>query len=103
MGMRKHDAEPMPDTMIRESDRAESDGNTPAHYPLLARCESCHREIRIEAALGIGWKHTAAPRPPRAGDIAKLTEIAGLYAGMVQQLQSRTPQAGGHSPSDAAS
>ena len=49
--MNKHDAEPMPGSMVRERDRAEADGNTPAHYPLLARCQSCHREIRIEAAL----------------------------------------------------
>jgi hypothetical protein len=117
--MNKHSAEPMTGSVIRESDRAESDGNTPAHYPLLARCESCHREIRIEAALGKGWKHTAAPRPPRprADDIAALTEVADLYAGMVRRLEERaasrgldssdtpaaelpvrTPQVSGHAP-----
>jgi hypothetical protein len=89
MGMRKHDALPQPDSMIRERDRAEVDGNTPADYPLLARCESCHREIKIEAALGTGWKHTAAPRPPRGDEIAKLTEIADLYGGIAQLLQAR--------------
>jgi hypothetical protein len=66
MGMRKHDAMPTVDTMIRGRDREPADGNVPADYPLFASCESCHREIRIEAALGSGWKHTAAPRPPRA-------------------------------------
>jgi hypothetical protein len=64
MGMRKHQAEPQPKSMIRERDRAPMDGNTPADYPLLARCDGCHREIRIDAALGEGWKHTAVPRLP---------------------------------------
>jgi hypothetical protein len=64
MGMRKHDAMPEEGTLIRERDRAEVDGNTPADYPLLARCHSCHRVIRIDAAFGsLGWMHTAAPRP----------------------------------------
>jgi hypothetical protein len=65
VGMRKHDALPQQGTMRRESDSASVDGNTPADYPLLGRCDACHREIRIEAAMGSGWKHTAAPRPPR--------------------------------------
>jgi hypothetical protein len=95
MGMRRHDALPMPDSMIRERDQEPADGNTPADYPLLGRCESCHREIRIEAAMGsVGWKHTAAPRPPRdrADEVAKLTEIAELYGEIAERLQERTPQ-----------
>lgn len=87
VGMRKHDAEPQQDTMIRERDREPADGNTPADYPLIARCESCHREIRVEAALGSGWKHTAAPRPPRAAN-----------SDAVLELPARTPQASGHAP-----
>ncbi len=66
MGMRKHDAQPTPDTMTRERDHAPVDGSTPDDRPLLARCQSCRREIRIAAAPGSVWKHTAAPRPPRA-------------------------------------
>ena len=74
--MRKHRAEPRPDSMIRERDRAKADGDRPADdYPLLARCESCRREIRIEA--GSGWKHTAAPRPPRVtADLRPVGETA---------------------------
>ena len=64
MGMRKHDAQPTPDTMTRERDRAPVDGTTPDDRPLLARCQSCRRQIRIAAAPGSAWKHTAA-RPPR--------------------------------------
>jgi hypothetical protein len=67
--MTKHDALPAQGSMIRERDRTPVDGNTPADYPLLARCTSCHREIRIEAAIGAtGWQHTAAARPPRAAE-----------------------------------
>lgn len=100
MGMRKHDAQPIADTVIRETDRIPVDGNFPADYPLLGRCESCHREIRIESAIASGWKHTAAPRPPRdrADEIETLTEVTELYAEMVQRLQTRTPQASGHNP-----
>jgi hypothetical protein len=75
VGMRKHDAMPVPGSMIRERDRATVDGNVPADYPLLARCESCRREIRITAALGTGWKHTAAPRPPRELPVELPVEI----------------------------
>jgi hypothetical protein len=92
MGMRKHDALPQPDSMIRQRDRTPVDGNTPADYPLLARCESCHREIRIDAAIGSkGWKHTAAPRPPRdrSDEIAKLEEFRDLYGEIAERLQSR--------------
>jgi hypothetical protein len=110
MGMRKHDALSEPDSMIRERDREPADGNTPADYPLLGRCESCHREIRIEAAMGSGWKHTAAPRPPRdrADEVAKLEEFRDLYGEIAERLQerapraaelpARTPQASGHAP-----
>jgi hypothetical protein len=113
MSMRRHDALPITDTMVRECDRSPVDGNTPADYPLLARCESCHREIRIEAALGSGgWKHTAAPRPPRdrPDEIAKLEEFRDLYADLAERLANRTPlapvtelptrrpQASGHKP-----
>ncbi len=62
MGMRKHDAQPTPDTMTRERDHAPVDGSTPDDRPLLARCQSCRRQIRIAAAPGSVWKHTAPPR-----------------------------------------
>jgi hypothetical protein len=39
MGMRKHDALPQPDSMIRQRDGESVDGNTPADYPLLASTE----------------------------------------------------------------
>ncbi len=61
MGMRKHDAQPTPDTMTRERDHAPVDGTTPDDRPLLARCQSCRRQIRIAADPGSVWKHTAAP------------------------------------------
>jgi hypothetical protein len=39
--MRKHDALPQQEgSLLREHDRAEVDGETPADYPLLARCKS---------------------------------------------------------------
>jgi hypothetical protein len=73
VGMRKHDATPRQGTMIRERDRAPADSGTPGDYPLVARCESCDREIRIEAATPRirrgGWRHTAAPRPPRVAEL----------------------------------
>jgi hypothetical protein len=106
MGMYRHDALPESGTMTRESDGESVDGNTPADYPLLARCDSCHREIRIDAALGKGWRHTAAPRPPRdrSDEIAMLEEFRDLYGEIAERLQSRpelparTPQASGHTP-----
>jgi hypothetical protein len=106
MGMTKHDALPQQGSLLREHDRAEGDGRTPADYPLLARCKSCHREIRIDAYLGSGWKHTAAPRPPRdrADEIARLTEVADLYGEIAERLSElpvRTPKASGHTPGEA--
>lgn len=98
VGMTKHDAQPILESMIRERDGSVVDGNTPADYPMLARCKSCKRQIRIQAAIGSGWKHTAAPRPPREDETAKLTEVAEMYDDMVQRLQKRTPQASGHKP-----
>jgi hypothetical protein len=111
VGMRKHDALPEPDSMIRERDKEPADGNTPADYPLLARCESCHREIRADIVDGrYAWKHTAAPRPPRdrADEVAKLEEFRDLYGEIAERLQeqtplvaelpARTPQASGHTP-----
>jgi hypothetical protein len=98
--MRKHDALPMPDSTIREHDRTPVDGNTPADYPLLARCQSCHREIRIETALGNAWKHTAAPRPPRADEVAKLEESRELYGEIVERLRSRSEQASGENATE---
>lgn len=97
--MYRHHAMPTPGSMIRDGDRQPVDGNTPADYPLLARCKSCNREIRIEAAVGSGWMH-AKPSSARdhADEIEKLTEVADLYGNMVQRLQRRTPQASGHNP-----
>jgi hypothetical protein len=108
MGMRKHDALPKTDGVLRERDRAPVDGKTSADYPLLGRCQSCNREIRIESYLGSGWKHTAAPRPPRPDDIAVLEKSAELYGALTQKLEerasqraelpTRTPHASGHAP-----
>jgi hypothetical protein len=77
--MSMHNATPIPDTVIRERDHEHADGNTPADYPLLARCGSCHREIRIEVAMGSGWEHTFASGSPR-------------------DLPARASQASGHRP-----
>jgi hypothetical protein len=115
MGMRKHDALPKLDGeegLLRERDREPVDGKTPADYPLLARCQSCNREIRIESYLGSGWKHTAAPRPPKTDpdEIAVLERSRDLYGEVARRLEervsrqvvvelpTRTPQASGHAP-----
>jgi hypothetical protein len=66
MGMYRHDATPKPGTLRSEADRQPTDGRTPARYPLIATCTSCHRRIRLKAYQGEGWKHTAAPRPAAA-------------------------------------
>jgi hypothetical protein len=71
VGPQKHDALPKRHTMRRERDGAVIDGNTPADYPLLALCGSCHREIRIETYLGSGWEHIATPAPRTAGTITR--------------------------------
>lgn len=117
MGMRKHDALPKTDGeegLLRERDREPVDGKTPADYPLLAHCQSCNCEIRIESYLGSGWKHTAAPRPPKTDrdEIAVLERSRDLYGEVVRRLEerasrqvvvelpTRTPQASGHAPPD---
>jgi hypothetical protein len=64
MGMYKHQALPQRDTKTRASDGTQVSGTTPADYLLLARCQSCRRQIKAENALDADWKHTAAPRAP---------------------------------------
>jgi hypothetical protein len=64
MGMYKHEALPERDSKTRERDGKQVSGTTPSDYPLLAKCRSCHRQIRAENALFADWKHTAAPRIP---------------------------------------
>lgn len=78
MGMYKHEALPESDSKTRESDGKKVSGTTPADYPLLGKCEHCHREIRAENALFADWKHTAPARMPAppAAPPGPLTEQA---------------------------
>jgi hypothetical protein len=71
MGMYRHDAAPKNGTLRSQDSGKETDGKTPALYPLTATCQSCNREIRLTAYQGEGWMHTAAPRPatPAAHDV----------------------------------
>jgi hypothetical protein len=70
MGTHRHDATPKPGTLRSQDSGKETDGKTPALYPLTGTCQSCNTEIRLTAYQGAGWTHTAAPRPAKtaAGD-----------------------------------
>ena len=74
MGMYRHDALPKNGTLRTENGGKPTDGRTPAHYPLLATCNSCNRQIRLSAYQGSGWKHVAAPRAAKTADHAEPTE-----------------------------
>jgi hypothetical protein len=65
MGMYRHEAAPKNGTLRSENSGKETDGKTPACYPLTAKCKSCNRDIRLKAYQGEGWKHAAAPHPAK--------------------------------------